>query len=357
MLFVMTFNHLMSFPFIGAAALHSWAMDAAYGRFGFISNSEGFFFIAGITAGIVYGRLLTQGRDSEVWPRIWKRIKQMYGIYIALMAGFALFVAFNHEYLANWKTLHTLNRFWINQPGIHYFLDHPLNGFGMGLVFLYQPPFFNLFATYIFLFALIPLLLNQLKKERIVHVFIASILCYIASQYDPGILERFLLDYLPVKLSWFHLGAIQILFVTGLILGFLYTKGHLPNIHKLFVSATALLLGIASLLYITGIDIQNAPQLGLLRLGLFCLKAYTVFLIRHWIIFKPLALVGRHSLAVFSYHIALTFLLVFFLPKLTILPPALQYFTLAISIATIWIPAYLQESIREREKLIARRNV
>ena len=188
-------------------------------------------------------------------------------------------------------------------------------------------------------------------------MFIASILCYIASQYDPGILERFLLDYLPVKLSWFHLGAIQILFVTGLILGFLYTKGHLPNIHKLFVSATALLLGIASLLYITGIDIQNAPQLGLLRLGLFCLKAYTVFLIRHWIIFKPLALVGRHSLAVFSYHIALTFLLVFFLPKLTILPPALQYFTLAISIATIWIPAYLQESIREREKLIARRNV
>lgn len=353
MLFVMTFNHLVAFPFIGATALYNYTMDAAYGKFGLISNSEGFFFIAGITAGIVYGRLLLQKRDLEVWSRISKRIKQMYGIYAVLMAGFAMFAAFNHEYHANWKMLHTMIWVWIDQPGIHYFLDHPLNGFAMGLAFLYQPPFFDLFATYIFLFALTPFLLNQLKKERTAYLLIASIICYIAAQYDPGILERILLTYLPVKLSWFHLGAIQILFVMGLILGFLFVKGRLPNLHKVFVGAIALLLGIAGWLFISGIDIQNAPHLGLLRLSLFCLKAYAVFLARHWITFKPLALLGRHSLVVFTYHIVLTFLLVFFLSEITALPLALKYFILATSIATIWIPAYLQEHMRKRAKRIA----
>ncbi len=343
MLLMMTFNHLMLFPFIGAATLHKWTMNAAYGKFGFISNSEGFFFIAGITAGIVYGRLVLQGRDHEIWPRIRKRIKQMYGIYAALITVVAALVFFDYEYYENWKTLHTILWAWIDQPGIHYFLDHPLKGFGMGLVFLYQLPLLDLFIVYIFFIALIPCLLKHLKKGRTTYLLIASISCYVASQYDPGILKQVLLDYLPVNLSWFHLGAIQILFVTGFILGLLYVKGSLPSIHKVFIGAVALLMGIAGWLYLTGIDIQKASNLGLLRLGLFSLKAYAVFLARHWITFKPLAIIGKHSLSIFSYHIVLTFFLVFFLSEITALPLALKYVALAVSIATIWIPAYLNE--------------
>ena len=176
----------------------------------------------------------------------------------------------------------------------------------------------------------------------------ASIACYIAAQYDPGLLEQSLRVFLPVKLAWFHLGAIQILFSTGLILGFLYVKGCLPNIHKLFAAMMVLLLGITGFLYMTGIE---ASSLGPLRLGCFVFKAYAVFLGCHWVAFKPLALLGRHSLTVFSYHIGLIYFLVFFLTELLTFSATMQYAALVLFLATIWIPAKIQEAVNQRVKI------
>jgi hypothetical protein len=343
LLLCMTFNHLMVFPFFGVTALNLWTMNAAYGNLGLLSNSEGFFFVAGITAGIVYGRLINQGRDSEVWARVWTRIKQMYLLYAALLLGVALFVSCNQNYFANWKALHNHILIWIDKPGIHYFLDNPFTAFGWGCAFIYLIPFFDIYTVYIVILGLIPWVLTQLKKGRITYVLAASLISYILAQYDSGITQRIAETFLPAKLAWFHLGAIQILFVSGLTLGFFHESGRKLNIHKIFACVCVLFVALLVLFYLTGAEIYSGHHLGIGRLGFFSLKAYGAYLCSRFLTFKPLAMLGKYSLQVFSYHIGLVYFMVYFFHEIAALSLPFQLACLAACLSTIWIPAYLLE--------------
>lgn len=349
MLLSMACNHLVAFPFIDMGFFYQWLMSAAHGTYGFLSNSEGFFFLAGLTAGIVYGQLLLQAKETEMKGRIWKRIKQMYGIYAILLIILALSVAWSQAYLSNWKALHSLIWVWIDQPGIHYFLDHPLAGCTMGLVFLYQIPFLDLFPLYISLLAVTPWLLNRLKKGQVFYLLVASIACYIGAQYDPGIVEQMFAAYLPVKFAWFRLSAIQILFVTGLTLGFFYVRGKLPNIHRIFI-ATLVVCATLSVFFVFMQGIQSSHSLGILRLSLFSVKAYTAFLISRFLTFQWLALLGKHALAVFTYHIVLIFFLIFYLSEISALPLSLKFMALGLALTTLCVPAHILE--RKKAKLL-----
>ena len=353
MLLSMACNHLVGFPFIAMGIFYQWLMNAAYGTYGFLSNSEGFFFLAGLTAGIVYGRILLQGKEEEVKRRAWKRVWQMYSIYALLLIGLALFVAFNREYLANWKELHSLIWVWVDQPGVHYFLDHPFSGCAMGLVFLYQLSFVDLFPVYIVFLALTPWLLNRLKNGQVFYLLAASILCYIGSQYDPGIIEQLFAAYLPVKFGWFRISSVQILFVSGLTLGYFYIRGQLPSVHRIFLSALILLVAIYGLLALTQGNVHSCHCLNIFRLGFFSFKAYGAFLLSRFLTFRWLALLGKHSLAVFSYHIALTFFLIFYLQEISALPMPLKFAGLGLALATLWLPAYYFERKKAKALLVA----
>ena len=88
LLFGMTLNHLILFPFIGIEVLNRFLIKYVYSSFGYLSNSEGFFFLAGLVSGIVYGRKVLEG--ERVVGRVWRRISQMYGIHLVLLLGVVL---------------------------------------------------------------------------------------------------------------------------------------------------------------------------------------------------------------------------------------------------------------------------
>lgn len=342
LLISMTLNHLILFPFIGTPHLHSWLQAYVYNAFGFLSNSEGFFFVAGLTAGIVYGKKLLRGEG--IWPRIKLRLKQMYLLHLTLLLSFTLLVAVSAHYHANWKTLHNLIGVWKDAPGIHYFLDNPFKGFSMGAFFLYLPPFFGILPLYILFLTTTPLLLKQLARGRWIAVIGVSVLCWVLVQYSgSGLLEGQLQQLLPVKLGWFHPFALQLLFVSGLTLGFAYANGKEIDVKKIVLVTAPLLVGLYFLFQATGVDVTNIHHLGLYRAGFFTLKLVAAYALRDYFTWSPIALIGRHPLAVFGFHFVLVYGLVLFLDQLLLLPAQVQVPLLITAFLSIWIPALILE--------------
>lgn len=345
LLLSMTLNHLVLYPFISIDALHDILKYYVYSSFGYLSNSEGFFFLAGIVSGIVYGKLVLKGKEDEVWPRVKKRILQMYFVHVALLLAFALFLALSLDFVANWKQLHNLNWVWVGQPGINYFLDHPWEGFFMGMAFLYSPPFFDILPIYMLFLALTPFVIRVLHQGRSRLVMGMSAASWLISQYiPPDSMEGFLKAYLPVKLGWFHPLAVQLLFMGGLTLGFLYIKGALKDMSRVFLTVAIFLATMFLFLRSTGVDMSSPNCLGFLRLAMFALKASIAFLIARFFHIKTLALLGKFSLQVFAFHVFLVYALVFFLSEITCLPMEVRLISLALSLASLWIyPFYLEK--------------
>jgi len=348
MLFIMMLNHLILFPFIRLGSAHDWLQTYVYGTFGILSNSEGFYFLAGIVSGIVYGKIILYKNTLDLWPKIRKRILQMYSVHLLLLSAFALLVATSHTYVENWQELHQLIACWKEQEGIRYFLQHPGFGLLMGSVFLYCPPFFDILPLYMLFLALTPFVLKLLLKKMTPVVLITSVLLWFIPQYiHEDLIEKALLRYVPVKLGWFNPLALQLLFVSGLVIGFFYVKGTLFSIQKLALVVGCGLFFAYGILYLSHVDLSSCHHLGFLRLITFTLKAFIAyFLTRYWTI-QPLILLGKHSLMVFGYHFACVYVLVFVLPQLTMATFHLQLVYLSLALSSMWILAYILEKQRE----------
>ncbi len=348
MLFIMMLNHLILFPFIHLGSAHDWLQTYVYGPFGILSNSEGFYFLAGIVSGIVYGKILLYKNALDLWPKIKKRILQMYGVHLLLLSAFALLVATSQTYVENWKELHQLIGCWKDQDGIRYFLQHPGFGLLMGSVFLYCPPFFDILPLYMLFLALTPFVLKLLLKKMTPVVLVTSVLLWFIPQYiHEDLIEKTLQMYMPVKLGWFNPLAVQLLFVSGLVMGFFYVKRTLFSIQKIALIAGCGLFFTYGLLHMSHVDLHSCHHLGFLRLITFTLKAFIAcFLARYWTI-QPLILLGKHSLMMFSYHFACVYALVLVLPQISMatLPLQLVYFGMAS--LSMWIVAYILEKQRE----------
>src|SRR3990167_6722989 len=241
LLFGMTWNHLILFPFIGIEGLRNWLFAYVYNSCGYFSNSEGFFFLAGLVSGLVYGRRVLEGEN--VWRRVKGRIFQMYLAHILLLLGVSVALCLSTKYLESWIELHELIPIWKGQEGILYFLNHPVQGFFLGACFLYALPFFDILPLFMLFLAVTPMILEQLRKERMIAVLRTSIALWIFVQVIPSIgLEGIMKQWLPVKLGWFNPFAVQLLFIAGLAIGFAYVRGSLISVKKLILMVLALLL-------------------------------------------------------------------------------------------------------------------
>jgi hypothetical protein len=344
LLFLMTFNHLLLLPFIQVDVLHMFVIKYVYNSFGFLSNSEGFFFIAGLTAGIVYGKLILKGKNQELNLKVKKRVFQMYAVHVTLLLGFALFVLFNKNYFLVWKDLHSLVWIWRDAPGIHYFLDNPLTGFALGALFLYTPPFFDILPVYILFLAITPMVLRQLSKGKTILVLGLSFTFWLLSQYTPvDVLENFLGLYIPVKLGWFQPFALQLLFIAGLTIGYAYVNESLIKMSHLFLLVMVLLGILYPVLKFSNADLANAHHLGYMRLSMFAVKAFTAYLLAQWFTLKPFIPLGKYPLPIFGYHILLVYSLTYFLQFFSSQSTPAQILSLSISLSSLWLVAWLWE--------------
>lgn len=339
---IMTIDHL-------ALPLSSYTIHAL----GFISAAECFVFLSGYVAGIVYTKLRVIYGKQSLWQAALQRAGMIYLAHISVFLLLLVTGLYSNFFVSAWK----LNIYNFADPLL---LNKPLLALALGSVLLYQPTFLDVLPLYFILVLLMPFLLEQFIKGRSLMVILASATLWFIAQFGVlGLITSAVAKYLPIHLGAFDILAWQLIFVSGLYLGFLkYQQRDLTSLlsNKLviisLIIATLLFLLRQDLIAINFLEseaIISKERLGLLRLINFAALVYLVGMLRskfnklfEW---RWLAGLGQHSLQVFAFHVGLIFLLAPM--QISSLPKITSFFVTFLVVLSLAIPAKLHQFYRD----------
>ena len=270
--------------------------------FGFMSEAEGFIFLSACLAGFAYGKTYARADWTAMSHRVWNRAGKIYFIHLAVVVPVVLIA-----WLSAASVTPLANHF-------HDFLVHPRCGLVLILLLLHQPPLFDILPLYVIFLVATPWLLVIGRRRGWGIVVLFSTLGWLVAQFHWG---GQLISDPPVRWGSFNLLAWQLVWVGGLAFG--ETALHRPLLTDKWrsgvaaISASVVLAGLVARhgLFSVNPDCylwMDKWTLGPLRLLNF---AAWVGLLLAWnprvpaAPLAPLALVGRHSLAVFSFHLPL----------------------------------------------------
>jgi hypothetical protein len=300
----MALNHL-------GGPLHAYLFQTL----GFVSSAEPFVFISGFTAGMVYGRIELNHGFSALKKRAWRRALDIYVFHMATFF-FILVLEFtikNPEYQSLFQLMNPLP------------LESPVLATGLAAVFLLQPGFMDILPMYcLFLLVTPPAIHGFQSKHGRWWVLGLSLGIWALATYSfwDG-LDRYGKQFFPINLGFFNPFAWQFLFVTGLYFGFQRTAGCSLTFKKpLIVLSLIIWIGLLLIryqlppLHHLGFDLGHVTlreSFGPLRVLNFAVLAYLVGGLAarfprgfQWPFFSYL---GQHSLQVFSFHVALLYLI------------------------------------------------
>ncbi len=274
---------------------------------GYNGAAEGFIFLSACLTGLVHGNGYLRGGWPEMSNRIWKRTRWIYFVHLASLIPIVLIAwAFAGPMVP------LANHF-------HDFLLQPVRALLLMPLLLNQPPLFDILPLYIVFLGLTPFMFAIARRYGWGFVLSVSGLGWLAVQTG---LEARLLDGLlqPFFLGSFNLMSWQFLWVCGVAIGE-------ASLRRQIVSSRfrATLLAPAIAIVLLGFAMRHEiwPQtwwnpnmfksmdkwtLGPLRLLNFAawgalLLAWNPHPPAH--LMAPTALLGRHSLAVFAFHLPL----------------------------------------------------
>lgn len=284
--------------------------------------AEGFIFLSACLAGWVYGKVYLQTNWTVTARRIWKRTRMIYWVHLAVLVPVVLII---------WMSANQ-----IPPLAVHFsdFLGHPFGSLALMPLLLHQPPLFDILPLYVIFLGATPWLLSFARRRGWGVVLAVSALGWLAAQFKLDV--RFIGDptgRLPLRWGSFDLLAWQCLWVCGVAMGETSLRRQIvaPR-YRLAVAGMATAVVLTGLLLRWGFWPQTRINpdlflwmdkwtLGPLRMLDFA--AWTALLLA-WNphppvrLLAPAALLGRHSLAVFSFHlplvIAATTIIQMFLP-------------------------------------------
>lgn len=283
---------------------------------GWVSAAEGFVFLSGLTAGLVYtSKFIEKGKDFisvACRKRAWLIYKYHIGLFLL-----AIIIMFSHEFMSSfWKEYYSL------------IFQDPLLAAFVGGVLLHQPNYLDILPMYAIFILFIPITIKYFQKGYCCHVLIISFLIYLVGTFNlfPLPFAQYLSDQ-SINTGFFDILCWQFLFIVGLFLGFLYYHGKTDRIQTSRMLLW-LALSICVPLFIAkfffgeyfytrfdSFSIEywtNKEQLRPLRLLNFAAISIVVTYIAskygEWFSFKPLIYLGKHSLEVFAFHIILVML-------------------------------------------------
>jgi len=324
---------------------------------GLVSAAEGFVFVSGLTAGLVYSRMAANQGAPQVRSRAHSRSAEIYRMHVLFLA-----LIFAMGLIA--RTFQALPASWSEMIP---FLNHsPLQGFIFAAFLVFQPKYFNILPLYMLLVMLIPPVLDAFYRKKFVQVFSLSLCFWGLAQLG---LTEYLYRYLNQILGFqaglfFDPFAWQILFVAGLWLGHQRHLGIRWLNRNRFLLAVCLLSALVMIWYryqikneiypivsLLGVDMSNwtsRSRLGPLRLFnfLILLQIFSCLISRfpriftwRWSIF-----LGRYSLMVFSYHVILIYLAYAF-NEISIreISPYTRYMISILGAISLFIPALLAQ--------------
>jgi len=288
-----------------------WVTDQSLG---FFTAAEGFVFLSGLMAGMVYTRKLRAGGPASLWDAVLGRTKTIYAWHVASFVG-ALACVVLAEYACG----------YCSPTAPRLFFEHPLAALGLGAALLYQPGLLDLLPMYCVFVLFLPVVIRGIESGRRWLVLSASVFLWLVAQWAPaaGSLRTY-----PINTGSFSLLAWQLIFVAGVAIGHAGISGR-PQVAR--PSRLAVLCAASVAIYGFGVQqahwpalwpgavfgvLLNKPALGLLRLADFGCVAYLVAIVGarfpSLLASRPLELLGRNSLAVVATQsVAITALLQF----------------------------------------------
>ncbi|ROH93145.1 OpgC domain-containing protein [Stagnimonas aquatica] len=299
--------------------------------FGFVSAAEGFVFLSGLVAGLVYWRIRQSQGEAALRQRLRRRAWQLYGVHLALLLFlFTVGAALGH--FGERPMLRNLLSFYFEQP---------LVALWAGPLLLYQPPLLDILPTYIVLLLATGFWMRLAARRGWATALGLSLLLWAFAQLHGrawllALFNRATGDTVPnlplPVLGYFDDFAWQLLWVSGLWVGHLLAEGRgqelrpRPALAWAAIGATAFALAwfhrwLPPSLGLPVVDAEFWLQwvdkvlLRPLRLSQFLLLAVSLACLSHWL--RPVALaapgrmlagLGRASLPVFSVHLLLVLL-------------------------------------------------
>jgi hypothetical protein len=217
----------------------------AWERLGIISSAEGFVFLSGLVAGLVYGkRAATEGIKAVV-QKLWRRSFQLYRVNVFVIlsiAAFSLIPLVNVFELTHW---------WVPGHPDQSFALYPAASTSWWEIFLQAvmlkigPHQFQIIGLYVVLLAVAPAAIYALTRGYTRQLLLFSWILY-------G-LNAFL--SLRLTVSRFELGfpllTWQMLFYTGMVIGYHRERvlGYLVENRWIFILAASLSIGFILLGY------------------------------------------------------------------------------------------------------------
>lgn len=283
--------------------------------FGFVSAAEGFVFLSGFVAGLLYWRGMAQHGEAWMRRKLFSRARELYGWHLLLLLFlFTVGAAIGHY--GERPLLRNLLSFYFEQPAMALWTAPLL---------MYQPPLLDILPTYIVMLLLTPLWLGQAQRHGWNKVLLCSVLIWLFAQVGGRALvldgfnwatgER--VPTLPLP-AWgfFDDFAWQLLWVFGLWSGHLAAHQRLgAQLPRRALRVAAVVTAFAYLAWYHGIlDLMLQPfglsvlergeaplfdkvVLRPLRVLNFAVLAITVGLALPWMS----ALVRRTGLAIFAF--------------------------------------------------------
>jgi hypothetical protein len=276
--------------------------------FGYTSAAEGFVFLGACLTGLVYGKTLIQSGWTAMSRRLWMRAGLVYLVHLSLLCLAMLAV-----WVAGDSLPPLANHF-------HFFLTHPISSLMLTPLLLHQPPLFDILPLYVFFLAASPWLLRVARKSGWKKILFLSGFGWLLTQsnFTGFNFQNVSLQFL--RPGSFNLLAWQFLWICGLALGEI-------SLHRPIISprSRTTLVVPATLVVAVGLLSRHGlwPQAWLPGDLFLWMDKWTLGPLRalnfiSWVIVlmawnpkisprlvEPLAMLGRHSLAVFAAHLPL----------------------------------------------------
>lgn len=278
---------------------------------GYVHAADGFVFLSGLIAGRVYTRYSVAESGELLWRRALTRAGFIYSFHVlTFLILFGLAVLFS---VKTWALEYWTPRFY----------EHPVSALLMGITLTYQPVGLDILPMYAVFILTVPVAVELAKKNRLGLFLLSSTAVWLLAQFG---LRDHLYDaisrFWPINLGAFDIFGWQFIFVLGVCIGIRGATGLIPSRFRrlaliVCVMVAAVLFSIRHGFILDEIRfkielLSSKTTFGPLRLLNFIVFALLVQNALSWltenVVVKGLALLGRHSLEVFTFHILLLYL-------------------------------------------------
>ena len=277
---------------------------------GWVTAAQGFVFLSGLTAGLVYTYKFNQKGYNFITAAARNRSWLIYRNHIITFFIAFLLILSIPQFTQYWK------------QEFSYLINYPFITSILSIFLIYKPNVFDILPMYAVFLLFVPLVIYYLSRGYHWQIIIISLSLYTIGNINIYLqVTEKLIDNEDINTGYFNILCWQLLFLSGIFVGFFYYLGKTKNIQNnkyifylsIFIAILSFVVKNMHLDLEYNFDISiNKHTLGPLRLinffALFFIFAYLSMKKNTWFKAKALCYLGQYSLEVFSVHIVLMIL-------------------------------------------------